>query len=241
MRLARARRTKCIRKRTATRVTAIAALAVCVIAALATDAHVIGGSVVSVSIFICVARSIVKRRTNDGGTRQPAILCRRTVVIGSAPLISLIDDQPESREPRVIDVEAQERQDRVRRWLKDAPGYFQIMRGILCDYDRLEKIAHDATQEQERLLRTAGALFGRLERAERDRERLQYEVIQLKAELERYRRDREEMAVSLEELSDGMDGLTRTLEQLNRKTPKAANLCVASEDDSAERGEPTDQ
>jgi chromosome segregation ATPase len=155
-------------------------------------------------VLVCVARHIVKRRLRQEITPQVELLRGCTVVVASEPEISIVDNKREHRERIVTDVTAQEGDERLVRWLEEAPNHFRALHGILRDYDRAEKVTDETEQENQRLREAACLLEKRLENSECDRERLQQEVRQLNTTVEQYRR---EIAMTMAALVDGLDHL----------------------------------
>ena len=94
----------------------------------------------------------------------------------------------------MISVESKEEREQASRWIDEAQSKLAILRAVLNDYARLQRVADSATEENERLRRLAyenEQLRNRVETAERDHERLREEVGQLRAEAERSRKERE--------------------------------------------------
>ncbi|MEK7878573.1 MAG: hypothetical protein AAB285_01825, partial [candidate division NC10 bacterium] len=97
----------------------------------------------------------------------------------------------------MINVESKEEREQASRWIDEAQSKLAILRAVLTGYERLQKAAEAATEENERLRRLVyenEQLRNRVETAERDFERLREEVGQLRAEAERSRKEREEIA-----------------------------------------------
>jgi hypothetical protein len=191
---------------------ALGALLLCVLTvAIGSDAPFTGGSILGAVALICLARNVRRRWTDQDVMRQLETGRESEIIIGSEPLISMADDECEHRGGVVIDVGIPERDDRILRWLEHAPKQLRALQGILCDYDRLEKAAHEAEEENQSLREKAGVLEKQLDDSERERKRLQQEVSRLQTRVEQYRQG---IAVTAAALVDGLDHLQGVFEQL---------------------------